>query len=112
MLPKLESTLVVFCLLLFTSAVTAQHVRGALEGRVIDPTGAVVTNAQIKVRNVTTNAEVNTVTNENGTFSFQSLEPGEYEVTVAGSGFRAFLARQVLVKVGSVTPLEVHLEIG
>src|SRR6185369_6222998 len=112
MLPKLESTLVVLCLLLCASVATAQHIRGALEGRVIDPTGAVVTNAQVKARNVTTNAELNTVTNESGAFSFRNLEPGEYEVTVESSGFRVSLAKQVMVKVGGVTPLEVHLEVG
>ena len=113
---KLESathlTLAVICLFLFTPAAVAQHIRGALEGRVVDPNGAFVTNAHVKVRNVSTNAELDTTTNESGAFSFRNLEPGEYEVSIEGSGFRTFVAKQVIVKVGSVTPLEAHLEIG
>src|SRR5215510_12366934 len=100
------------CLFLTTPAITAQHIRGALEGRVVDPAGAVVSAAKVKVRNVATNAEVSTTTNDSGVFSLQNLEPGEYTVTIEGSGFRTFLAKQVTIKVGSVTPMEVHLEIG
>jgi Carboxypeptidase regulatory-like domain/TonB dependent receptor len=109
---KLESALAIIIICLFTPAAIAQHIRGALEGRVVDPNGASVTNAHVKVRNVSTNAEVTTTTNEGGAFSFQNLEPGEYEVAIEASGFRTFVAKQVIVKVGSVTPLEAHLEIG
>ena len=105
-------TLAIFCLFLFTPAAVAQHIRGALEGKVIDPNGAFVTNAQVKARNVSTNAEVNTTTNESGAFSFRNLEPGEYEVAIEGSGFRNFLAKHVIVKVGGVTSFDAHLEIG
>ena len=100
------------CFFLTTSAITAQHIRGALEGRVIDPAGAVVSGAKIAVRNVATNAELSTTTNDGGVFSLQNLEPGEYTVTVEQSGFRTFVAKRVTIKVGSVTPMEVHLEIG
>src|SRR5215510_4849715 len=100
------------CLFLTTPAITAQHIRGALEGRVVDPAGAVVSAAKVKVRNVATNAEVSTTTNDTGVFSLQNLEPGEYTVTIEGSGFRTFLAKQVTIKVGSVTPMDVHLEVG
>src|SRR4051812_45301543 len=85
---------VIAWLFLITPAITAQHVRGALEGTVVDPAGAVVSGVNIKARNVATNAEVSTTTGESGVFRLQNLEPGEYEVTVGGSGFRTFLAKQ------------------
>src|SRR6476660_3762625 len=100
------------CLFLITPAITAQHIRGALEGRVVDPAGAVVSGAKVKARNVANNAEVLTTTNDSGVFRLQNLEPGEYDVTVEGSGFRTFLAKRVTIKVGSVTPMDVHIEIG
>ncbi len=53
-----------------------------------------------------------TTTNDSGCFSLQNLEPGEYAVTIERSGFRTFLAKQMTIKVGSVTPMEAHLEIG
>ncbi|HEX7771095.1 MAG TPA: carboxypeptidase regulatory-like domain-containing protein, partial [Pyrinomonadaceae bacterium] len=110
--PAPRFVLAILCLFLFTPAAVAQHIRGALEGRVVDPNGAFVTNAQVKARHVSTNTEVNTTTNESGAFSFRNLEPGEYEIAIEGSGFRSFLAKHVIVKVGSVTPFEARLEIG
>ena len=78
--------LAILCLFLFTLAAIAQHMSGALEGRVVDPNGASVMNAQVKLRNVSTNAEINTTTNESGAFSFRNLEPGEYEVAIVNAG--------------------------
>jgi hypothetical protein len=115
-LPTLESvmqfTFIVVCLLVITPGAAGQHIRGALDGTVTDPTGAVVANAKVAARNVSTNAEVNTTTNQDGVFSFQNLEPGEYTVLVEGSGFRKFLAKQVIVRVGTPTRIEARLEIG
>ena len=97
---------------LITPLVCAQHIRGALEGRVVDPAGAVVSGAKLTARNVATHAQSLTTTNDSGVFRLQNLEPGEYVITLEGSGFRTFLAKQVMIKVGSVTPLDVQLEIG
>ena len=99
-------------LFLITPIVTGQHIRGAFDGRVVDPLGAVVQNAKVTARHVRTNAEVNTTTNDNGSFNLQNLEAGEYTITVEKSGFRTFLAKQVIIKVGSVTPMDVQLEVG
>lgn len=112
LVPVVRFGVVIAWLCLITPVITAQHVRGALEGTVVDPAGAVVSGVNVKARNVATNAEVSTTTGESGVFRLQNLEPGEYEVTISGSGFRTFLAKQVIIKVGSVTPFDVHLEIG
>jgi hypothetical protein len=99
-------------LFLITPSVTGQHIRGALDGRVVDPVGAVVQNAKVTARHVSTNAEANTTTNDNGSFNLQNLEAGEYTITVEKTGFRTFVAKQVIVKVGGVTPMDVQLEVG
>src|SRR5215211_2013562 len=82
-------------LFLISPIVTGQHIRGSLDGRVVDSLGAVVQNAKVTAQHVTTNAEVNTTTSENGSFNLQNLEAGEYTITVEKSGFRTFLAKQV-----------------
>jgi hypothetical protein len=100
------------CLLLVSSAVFAQHIRGALEGTAVDQTGAVIAGAKVTLQDPTTGKEVTATTNERGSFNFQNLEPGEYTVTVEKSGFRKYLAKNVVVKVGAVTPLTANLEVG
>jgi len=99
-------------LLGLSPAALAQHIRGAIEGTVTDPSGAVVTGAMVTLKNLATGAELAAMSNGEGLFSFQNLEPGEYNVTVEKLGFRKLVAAKVVVKVGSVTPVPAALEVG
>jgi hypothetical protein len=90
----------------------AQHIRGALEGTVTDPNGAVLSGAKVVVKNAATNAEVTVTANDRGYFNAQNLEAGLYTVTVEQSGFRKYIAKDVNVKVGAVTPLTVAMQVG
>jgi hypothetical protein len=116
--PKAKSsnflTILGFLLLLvaFSSTAVAQHIRGALEGTVKDPNGATVQGATVSLRNSDTARETTAVTTDEGRFGFQNLEPGTYTVSIEKTGFRKFQATDVTVKVGSVTPLLINLEIG
>jgi hypothetical protein len=90
----------------------AQHIRGALDGTVTDQNGAVVSGAKVTIKNDATNVEATATANERGYFNVQNLEAGTYTVTIAQSGFRKHVAKEVSVKVGAVTPLNVALQIG
>jgi hypothetical protein len=94
------------------STVMAQHIRGALEGTVSDPNGAVLSGAKVSVKNDATNVEVSTTANDRGYFNVQNLEAGTYTVTIEQSGFRKYVAKVVNVKVGAVTPLNIALQVG
>jgi hypothetical protein len=101
-------------LLIVTLGPTAlgQHIRGALEGAVNDPNGAVVQGASVTLKNVGTGMSSTATTDDRGRFNFQNLEAGAYTLTVEKSGFRKYVATEVIVKVGSVTPLIANLEVG
>jgi hypothetical protein len=99
-------------LLALGSSVMAQHIRGALEGTVTDPNGAVLSGAKVSVKNDATNVEVRVTANDRGVFNVQNLEAGTYTVTVEQSGFRKYVAKDVNVKVGAVIPLTVALQVG
>ncbi len=94
------------------STALGQHIRGALEGTVNDQNGAVVQGASVTLKNVGTGISSTATTDDRGRFNFQNLEPGNYSVTVEKSGFRKYVATDVSVKVGSVTPLTAALEVG
>src|SRR5215831_13918942 len=77
-------------LLLFlavTVAVNAQTFRGAINGTVSDPSGAVVPNAKVKATELATSIDHNTVTTGDGQFAFQDIPVGVYKVTVTAAGF-------------------------
>ncbi len=96
-----------------TAATLAQSTtQGAIDGTVFDPTGAVVANASVTIRNDATNAEIAAKTDASGNFSAPLLEPGTYTVTVAAAGFEAFKATNVVVQVSQTTTLTPHVSTG
>jgi hypothetical protein len=93
-------------------AALAQHIRGALEGTVNDPQEAALPGAAVTLKSVATGAEVTSTTDAQGKFTFLNLEPGTYTLSVEAQGFRKYVATNVSVKVGSVTPIIAKLEVG
>ena len=89
-----------------------QTFRGAINGSVTDPSGAVVANAKVTATNVGTSVVLNTVTTSNGEYSFQDLPLGTYKVTVSAGGFSQVTVDQVSVTAGSIYTLPVQLKMG
>ena len=55
--------------------------QGAITGTAIDPTGAILSNATVKIVNDATNIETVLQSNATGAFSAPLLDPGTYTVT-------------------------------
>src|ERR1700730_16302931 len=72
---------------------------GALTGTVTDPTGAVLQNARIALRNRGTDETRNTTTDHDGAYRFSLLPPGEYELTVDAVGFAPVVVREVMIQI-------------
>src|SRR2546425_562505 len=67
----------------------AQTFRGAINGTVTDPSGALVPGASVKATAKATSVVHSTVTTSEGQFAFQDIPPGKYTITVSASGFSA-----------------------
>jgi hypothetical protein len=80
-------------------------------GRVTDPQGGAVAGAEVTARQVQTNVQAATVTDEDGRFRFPFLRIGPYEVQVTKEGFRA-LTRSMTLNAGSAFQLPIALEVG
>ncbi|HKP86112.1 MAG TPA: carboxypeptidase regulatory-like domain-containing protein [Blastocatellia bacterium] len=93
-------------------AYAAQEPTGAIEGTVTDPQGAIVPNAAITVRNTATGLTRNVNTGNDGRYRVDKLPPGDYEVRVTASNFKATVATEVKIDVGSNVPLDLRLEVG
>src|ERR1700675_1038259 len=92
--------LVVLLTLLFTAAFSMAQgiVSGSISGTVTDPSSAVVVGATVTAQNTATGGTLTTVTNDTGYFTFRSVPPGTYKVTIAGKGFRTVEVPQVTVE--------------
>src|SRR5947209_14289163 len=102
-----------FCLAFGAATVVAQSTTdGAIGGTVKDPHGAVVQNAAVTVKIEETDAEKAGTTDGEGRYRIVQLQPGNYTVTVSGSGFATFTQQKVVVEVGRVTSIDAALTVG
>src|SRR6516162_7973200 len=61
-------------------AAQAQTSRGTVTGTVLDPAGAVVVAARVKLTGVDTGVRLSTVSNDTGVYRFDAVDPGAYEL--------------------------------
>ena len=106
---QLCSLLAVLLLVVFTSF--SQAPTGDLAGTVYDESGAVIPSVAVTVVNRDTGAIRELKTGGDGIFSATSLPAGTYEVRVEITGFRT-LIRQATVAIGTVTTVDMHLQVG
>src|SRR3981189_2367129 len=99
----------ILVVLLLAVAANAQTFRGAINGTVTDPSGAVVPNAQVKATETSTGIDHTTTTTSDGAFSFQDVPLGFYKITVTASGFPVYTVDKVQVAAGTIYTLTVKL---
>jgi len=96
----------------WASAVVAQPLTtGALNGRVVDASGAPVVAARVVARHVERGVAFTADTDADGRFRLPLLPVGPYRVAVAHEGFRTD-ARELQLAVGDVLDVAVHLQLA
>jgi hypothetical protein len=98
---------------LFTLGAFAQSLTtGKVVGTVTDSSGAVVPKAETTLTSTDTNAAATSITNDAGEFSFPSVAPGPYRLSVKMQGFRTATISNIAVEVDKTANLAVKLEVG
>src|ERR1051325_5120205 len=77
-------------LLTLASILFGQSDLTSIAGTITDPSGAVVANANVTVRNQATGAERRAVTNNSGNYSIPSVTAGMYTLIVEAPGFKKY----------------------
>ena len=97
---------------LLSSSLHAQELRGKITGRVMDPNGAAVAGATVKVTDVARSTTTTFTTNADGLFDALYLLPGTYQVVVEASGFKKSLQDKVQVEINQTRHLDISLDVG
>ena len=104
--------LLTICLLLCCGLTAFGQTFGDISGEVRDATGAVVPNAFITVANTETGATRTAATNDAGVYSFPSLPPGTYDITIQRQGFKTHTRKAVQIQVQQSARIDFTLELG
>ena len=97
-------------LLIAVPSAYAQIVGGSISGTIRDSSGATVSGATIRVKNVETGAARTLTTARDGRFAAPSVPIGEYSVSVAHNGFQPQERTAIHLVVGQ--SLELDFELG
>jgi len=95
-----------------SSALDAQSATGQITGTVKDVSGAVVSQAEVKVGSEQTGLSRKVNTSEAGLYSFPLLPVGVYSITVSQKGFSSAKRSEIKLNVDQVLRLDIDLAVG
>jgi len=90
----------------------AQSTTATLLGTVTDKTGATVAGANVTARNTQTNLTRTVESNGQGEYRIEFLPVGNYEVEVAGTGFKKAVLLGIVLQVSVDSRADAQLEVG
>jgi Carboxypeptidase regulatory-like domain len=106
------TTLVVLAIATLLGSAFGQANQGAIAGNVSDPTGALVPNAKITAKELSTGTTYSTASSSAGSYRLPNVNIGTYDVTVTAAGFKTATLTGVLVQVATTSSLDVKLATG
>lgn len=99
-------------LLLSSLALSQSLTTGAINGTILDSSGAAISGATIVATNTNTGAKRTTTSGDTGLFVLAQLDPGEYTVTAQAQGFKTGQSGAVTVSVSRIASFHFRLQVG
>ncbi|HLJ78672.1 MAG TPA: carboxypeptidase-like regulatory domain-containing protein [Acidobacteriaceae bacterium] len=99
-------------MLLPARAAWTQNAQGTIVGHVTDPSGAVIPNAKITIRDLDTGVATSSATNSSGDYTVPALNPGRYSVSAEASGFSRAASSELTLEVQQTLRQDFKLAIG
>lgn len=81
-------------------------------GTVTDQSNAAIPGATIKLTNVATGVSLTTTANGSGQYTFPTVNPGTYTVTVTKSGFKNAAVQHLIIDIGRSYTVNVSMQVG
>jgi hypothetical protein len=97
---------------LLSAAISWASVGGSISGTVRDPSGNVVQNTSVSVREVNTGLVYQTRSDRSGYFTLPVLPVGHYELTAQADGFRSYQRKDIVLDTNAALTLDASLQVG
>ncbi|MFN0105377.1 MAG: TonB-dependent receptor domain-containing protein [Bryobacteraceae bacterium] len=97
---------------LMCASLWAQGERGTFNGTVLDPSGAAVVGATVRVLNPATGVEITSTTTDAGVYRMPALSAGTYRISVSSPGFKGAIRDNVVLSVAQTLTVDFKLEVG
>jgi hypothetical protein len=104
--------LLLFSILGLSLSANAQFDSGAVLGNIKDPSGATVASATVELTSVAKSTKVTRQTDASGGYEFDSVQPGEYTISVTAPGFEVSKTDIFRVNVGARQRVDLALKLG
>jgi hypothetical protein len=101
-----------FAIFLLTGSVLAQEFRGRVQGVVTDPTGAIIPDAKVELKNDQTGVAVKRPANGQGRYLFDYVDPSTYTLTVEMAGFKMAVQKNIDVPQRGDVTVDIKLQVG
>src|SRR5262249_17511347 len=98
--------------LAFCSPLFGQLTLSTIQGTATDPTNAVVTNTNIELLHLETNAKRQVLTNELGDFEIPNLQRNNYRLTARAPGFKTWMADQIILETSQIRRINPTFEVS
>jgi hypothetical protein len=95
-----------------SAALAWASVGGSISGTVKDPSGRVVPNADVTVRESSTGLSYQTHADSRGHYTFPVLPVGHYELNAQASGFAGYQRTDVVLDTNAALTLDASLQVG
>jgi hypothetical protein len=106
------SALLALFMLLSTCPMRAQMATADVVGTVTDPTGAVVPNATVTIKNTGTGISKTVQTARMGEYTVSLLQVGTYEVKISAKGFKNHIENNINLTPGDRVRIDAKMEVG
>ena len=90
----------------------AQVDQGAISGLITDPTGAVVSNAQVTLTNLDNGLVLQTTSSSSGEFTFSPVRIGNYSISATSQGFATTTQKDLKLSVQQRLSVNLQLKPG
>jgi Carboxypeptidase regulatory-like domain/TonB dependent receptor len=90
----------------------AQQITGIIRGTIVDPNGAMVSNANVTASQMETGLVRSTVADREGSYVLLELPIGHYQLQVQSQNFEKYVQLGISLNVNQVATVNIHLHVG